>query len=60
MIRGLGEPPGGLGGRLGDPMRPTRRFDGSSDDSLGILADMKYVIQIFLADERTDGQAGPG
>ena len=41
-------------------MRPTRRFDGSSDDSLGILADMKYVIQIFLADERTDGQAGPG
>ena len=60
MFRGLGGHPGGPGGRLGDPMRPTRRFDGSSDDSLGILADMKYVIQIFFADERTDGQAGPG
>ena len=45
---------------LQGPRRSTRRFDGSSDDSLGILADTKYVIQIFLAEERTDGQAGPG
>ena len=60
MFRGQGGHPGGPGGHLGDPMRSSRRFDGSPDDSKGIFANIKYVIKIFLADEQTDEQAGPG
>ena len=52
---GVQEVPGGQGGHLGDPMRPSSWFDECSDDSGGIYACI-YVIQIFLADGLTDEQ----